>query len=502
MSFEYNSKFYITTPIYYANGEPHLGHLYTTTIADIIARYNRLQKRKVYFVTGMDEHGQKVELTARRFGVSPQERVDVISHKFRSLYESIDITYNDFIRTTEERHKNFVISVWKTLHERGWIYKGQYSGWYAERDEAFYSEEEIVNGKAPTGADVTFCSEECYFFKLSAFQEELLKIYHSGRIIIQPKTKLNEVISFIERGLKDLCISRKNTKWGIPVPNATEQTIYVWIDALMNYVSVLPEHFKSKYWPCNVQLIGKDILMFHAVYWPAILVALGIEELPLKILVHGWWLNDGQKMSKSLNNVIDPQSLIDEYTPDYVRYFLIRETRVGNDASYSKSNFQKLINAELVNNIGNLVQRSVTFIQKYMNNICKKPPNPDNDILQQAYGIVSSYIEHMESLKFYEAIDNILKISEIANRYFSEEQPWYKKDKTEELHSILFYTLELVRLIGILLQPFAPDGAEKILSIFYLQKTQNITFNIASAAFMFNKLYVDKQFNQVFPRIN
>ncbi|AWD33383.1 Methionine--tRNA ligase [Candidatus Fokinia solitaria] len=501
MSFEYNSKFYVTTPIYYANGEPHLGHLYTTVIADVIAKYNRLQKRDVCFATGMDEHGQKVELTARKLKVHPQSRVDEIADKFSALYKAADITYDAFIRTTEMRHKDFVVSVWNILYERGWIYKGEYSGWYAERDEAFYSEEEIVNGKAPTGADVVFCSEECYFFKLSALQEELLKIYRDERIVIQPKLKLNEVVSFIERGLKDLCISRNNTKWGIPVPNATEQTIYVWIDALMNYASTLSQNFESKYWPCDVQVIGKDILIFHTVYWPALLIALNIQDLPLKILVHGWWLNDGQKMSKSLNNVIAPQNLIDKYTSDYVRYFLIRETRIGHDASYSDANLQKLVNAELVNNIGNLAQRSVMFVQKYMDNTCQRPSDYDDNMLQQTYGLVSSYVKYMEALKFHEAIDIIMKISEIANKYFNEKQPWHKKDKQAELHFILFHTLELVRVIGILLQPFIPHGAARLLSIFYLQKISNITFDMASAAFMFDQLRIDKQFYQVFPRI-
>ncbi|MCL4167767.1 UNVERIFIED_CONTAM: hypothetical protein GTU68_053409, partial [Idotea baltica] len=358
-----NKKYYVTTPIYYVNGAPHLGHAYTTVSTDALARFKRLDGYDVMFLTGTDEHGQKVEKAASVKGVDPQSFTDECSEIFKSLLTKLSVKNDDFIRTTEPRHKDYVKNIWKQMIENGDIYLDKYSGWYAVTDEAFYAESELIDGKAPTGAVVEWVEEESYFFKLSKYQDKLIEFYEANPGFIKPESRRNEVMSFVKGGLRDLSVSRTSFNWGIDVPNDEKHIMYVWLDALFNYLSAIDTDDKKDFWPCDVHVVGKDILRFHAVYWPAFLMSVGIE-LPKCIFAHGWLLVDGAKMSKSVGNVVDPVALVDEYGVDYMRYQILKEMPFGNDGSFSKNTFITKVNAELCNNIGNLIQRVVSFAHK------------------------------------------------------------------------------------------------------------------------------------------
>ena len=366
-----SSNYYITTPIYYVNDVPHIGHAYTTLACDVIARFKRLDGFDVFFLTGTDEHGQKVELAAKNKGVAPKEFVDEVSQNFRSLLKCMNFSNDDFIRTTEKRHLNSCEKIWKKLLENGSIYLDKYSGWYSVRDEAFYSEPEIVDGTAPSGAPVEWVEEPSYFFNLSKWEDKLLKFYEENNNFILPNSRRNEVISFVKGGLKDLSVSRTSFSWGVKVPNDDDHIMYVWLDALTNYLSACNYSSShndalSKFWPADIHMVGKDIVRFHAVYWPAFLMAAELP-LPKKIFAHGWWTNEGNKISKSLGNVIDPFDLVDKYGVDQIRYFLMREVPFGNDGDFSNSQLINRINSDLANSYGNLFQRVISMILKYCN---------------------------------------------------------------------------------------------------------------------------------------
>ncbi|RZI46917.1 methionine--tRNA ligase [Candidatus Finniella inopinata] len=461
--------FYITTPIYYVNDIPHIGHAYTTLACDTLARYKRLAGDDVYFLTGTDEHGQKVEKAAEQKGLAPQDFVDQVSQSFRDLIPAINATPDDFIRTTEIRHKQAVQHLWDELVKQGAIYLGEYSGWYAVRDEAFYGEGELVNGKAPTGADVEWVTESSYFFRLSAFQDRLLELYHQNPGFIAPQSRRNEVMRFVEGGLHDLSISRTSFKWGVTVPNDPKHVVYVWLDALTNYITALeyPDQGGNfgKYWPHAIHVVGKDILRFHAVYWPAFLMAANLP-LPKQIFAHGWWTNEGEKISKSLGNTIDPIELVQTFGADAVRYFLLREVSFGQDGDFSRQQLINRYNSDLANAYGNLVQRVLSFIHKSCDGVVPKPQDlqeSDQDLLN-ACMITTQLETDMEALAFHKYADHAWQIIAHANRYMDEQKPWgLKTTDVPRMHTILYALADTIRQIALLTQPLLPVASAAIL---------------------------------------
>lgn len=477
-------NFYITTPIYYVNDKPHIGHAYTSLLCDVVARFMKLAGKNVKFTTGTDEHGQKIEKAAKVKEMQPKEFTDEVSVSFKELAKFMNFEYDDFIRTTEERHKKAVIALWNRLEERGQIYLDSYSGWYSVRDEAFYQESELIDGKAPTGAEVQWIKEESYFFRLSNWQDKLLELYKGQPNFIFPESRKNEVVSFVKSGLTDLSISRTSFNWGIKVPGNDKHVIYVWIDALTNYLTSIGfpstegEECK-KFWVNNntfsVHVIGKDILRFHAVYWPAILLAADLP-LPKQIAVHGWWLNEGEKISKSLSNVIDPIGLAEEFGVDQLRYFLLREASFGQDGNFSKKNMISRINSELANNIGNLVQRTISFLHKQCFGIV---PTVDKNLFQgdeslpNCKAILGQVMDHLSKYEFNQIILLIINISSEANAYIDKSAPWtLSKTDRERMNLVIYKLLEYIRIIGILLQPIVPRSAEMILDQLQIPKEQ------------------------------
>ena len=463
--------FYITTPIYYVNDKPHIGHAYTNIVADSLARFKKLDGYDVKFLTGTDEHGQKVEKSALQNSISTQEYVDKIAHNFIKLTEDLNLSNDDFIRTTEVRHKLFVQSVWNKLIENEYIYLDKYSGWYSVRDEAYFAEAELIDGKAPSGASVEWIEEPSYFFKLSSFQDKLLKLYSDCPDFIMPESRKNEVISFVKSGLRDLSVSRTSFEWGIKVPNDDRHVIYVWLDALFNYVSALNEKDRC-FWPANLHVVGKDILRFHAVYWPAFLMAAELK-VPNRVFAHGWWTNNGEKISKSVGNVIDPYEIIDKYNLDYFRYYLLREITLGNDGNFSEDSFIERVNSELVNKIGNLIYRTTSFIFK---NCEQKIPSPgeynnkDQDLLKYAYDQLSIMRKLIDKQDIKQVLEQIVMLSNKANIYIDEEAPWkLKKTDVKRMHTVLYVLSEVIRMIAIFLQPFIPGSAKNILDYFNIQ---------------------------------
>ena len=517
------TNFYLTTPIYYVNDKPHIGHAYTSIAADVIARYHRTQGNNVMFLTGTDEHGQKIQKSAEANGLAPQEFVDFLAPKFKELMEICNCTPNDFIRTTEKRHTSYVKSIWQKLEDSGQIYLGKYSGWYAVRDECFYSEGDLVDSKAPTGAPVEWVEEDSYFFRLSAWQNKLLELYENQPDFIAPNVRRNEVISFVKKGLTDLSISRTSFNWGIPVPSNGKHVIYVWIDALFNYISaiesikvqnpteqnqVAPNRAKEKsFWPADLHIIGKDILIFHAVYWPALLMALNLP-LPKRIFAHGWWTNEGQKISKSLGNTIDPKELVEEFGSDYVRYFMMKEISFGDDGNYSKSQLISRVNSDLANNIGNLAQRAASFVYQYCDGTVAKNPQskrPEEDQVLQS--MVESTIQKVESYmakqKIHLALNSIVELGAAANVYMEQMAPWTlrKNQELTKMNDVLYNLLYTIRAIAFLLQPFVPIGAIKILDMLEVgSKGQNLTQELV---LLFpERFMIQKQPQAVFNRIN
>jgi len=471
-------KYYITTPIYYVNDKPHLGHAYTSVACDAIARFMRLDGMDVKFLTGTDEHGQKVEKSAEKAGIPPQAFVDEVSEHFRDMARILNLTNDDFIRTTEPRHIEAAQKMWKKLEEAGDIYLGGYAGWYATRDEAFYAESELINGKAPTGADVEWVEEPSYFFKLSKYQQPLLDFYEANPDFILPESRRNEVISFVKGGLKDLSISRTTFKWGVPVPGDEAHIMYVWLDALTNYWTAAGD-----FWPANLHMVGKDILRFHAVYWPAFLMSAKLE-IPDRVFAHGWWTIEGEKMSKSLGNVVAPDHLVEKYGLDQTRYFLLREVPFGSDGNFSRQSMFERINADLANNIGNLAQRTLSMIAKNCDS--KVPARNDAKLQPQDQSLMdlvrvtnagtpSAAREQMQRCKFAEVIGAILAMASAANEYIDREAPWgLKKTDPERMHTVLYYLGESIRCIAIMLQPFTPDAANKLLDQLEIPKNQRL----------------------------
>jgi methionyl-tRNA synthetase len=468
--------YYVTTPIYYVNDVPHIGHAYTTLACDALARFKRLDGYDVMFLTGTDEHGQKVAKSAANAGVDPQAFTDRLSQNFRTLVKTLNASNNDFIRTTEERHKKACQALWNELLKRGEIYLGKYAGWYAVRDEAYYAEDELKDGPggkkiAPSGAECEWVEEPSYFFKLSAWGDRLLKFYDENPDFILPHARRNEVTSFVKSGMRDLSVSRTAINWGVPVPNEPKHVMYVWLDALTNYITGVgyPDtesaSFK-KYWPADVHMVGKDILRFHAVYWPAFLMAAGLQP-PKRIFAHGWWTNEGQKISKSLGNVIDPYELISTYGLDQMRYFMLREVPFGNDGDFSRDALTRRINSDLANGIGNLAQRTLSQIAK---NCGAAVPDhgafteADQALLGKAYALLGHLREEFDVQAFHKALDHIWGVIADADRYVDEQAPWaLKKTDMARMGTVLYVLAETLRILGITLQPFMPDSAKALL---------------------------------------
>ena len=471
-----SKNYYITTPIYYPSGKPHMGHAYSSIIADIFARFKRLEGYKVLFLTGTDEHGQKIQKEADKNKKDPKKFCDELSETFRSLTKILNLSNNDFIRTTEARHFQSVNEIWKRLTKSGDIYLDKYSGWYSVSDEAYYDKDEIeeINGKKiskTSGSSVEWVEEESYFFKLSAFQKKLLEHYKKNEDFILPKSRKNEVVKFVEKGLKDLSISRTSFSWGIPVPENKKHIIYVWLDALTNYLSALnfpdisDEKYKS-FWPADVHIIGKDILRFHAVYWPAFLIAANLP-LPKRVFGHGWILSDDKKMSKSLGNILDPIEVIKDYGIDQLRYYLIKEVSLGNDGSISMENLKNCINNDLANNYGNLCQRVFSFIKKNCDNkIPKKSKLSESDIklIQNVKNNLPKLIGYINNQNLNEYIKMVVNFSFEANKYFNDSEPWaFKKKDPERMNAILYTISEQIKNISILLSPIIPVSTKKVL---------------------------------------
>ncbi len=487
-----DKNFYITTPIYYPSAKPHMGHAYSSIIADFFARFKRIDGFDVHFLTGTDEHGLKIQRAAENKNIEPLEFCDQISLTFRDLSKTLNLSNTDFIRTTEERHKKTVQYLWSELEKNDHIYLSKYSGWYSVSDEAYYSEDEIIdkNGNKiakTSGSPVEWIEEESYFFKLSKWQDKLLDYYEKNPDFISPKSRKNEVISFVKGGLKDLSISRKAFSWGIEVPGNSEHVIYVWLDALTNYISALnyPDTdnllFK-KFWPASVHLIGKDILRFHAVYWPAFLMAAKIQ-LPKKIYGHGWILSGEEKMSKSKGNILDPLDIINTYGLDPLRYYLIKEVSFGNDGNISQDRLEDCINSDLANNYGNLCQRVTAFVEKNCSSKVPEIKNFDNDDLV----ILNRFTNNLEiirheidnqNINFY--INFIVNALFEANKYFNDQEPWKKKDNKDRLNTIVYTSLEIIRKISFMLYPIIPDTIERALKIFDLN-TDDINFESVGA---------------------
>ena len=463
-----SQRAYITTPIYYPSGNPHIGSAYTSVAADVYARFMRMAGKDVKFLTGTDEHGLKLQRKAEEAGLTPQEYVDSMVKGFYELSDTMQLTNDDFIRTTEPRHHKAAQALWTKLQEEGYIYKDTYSGWYCVSDEAYYDEDELTeqDGKklAPSGHPVEWMEEESYFFKLSAFEDKLLALYKDRADFIQPDSRRNEVISFVERGLQDISISRTTFDWGIPVPGDDKHIMYVWIDALTNYITADGYPGELEYWPA-IHLVGKDILRFHAVYWPAMLMGAGIE-VPTKLFAHGWITASGKKMSKSFGNVIDPNQLVADFGCDQTRYFLLREFPFGNDGDFSYERMVERINTELANDLGNLFQRTLSMVAK---NCAGKVPavkelsDADNAFFKTCHEAVKQTNQYMENLQFHKALDSIWTVVTAGNKFMDTHKPWeLKKENPEQMAHVLRVLMEGLRVIAVLIEPFMPEGGAKM----------------------------------------
>ncbi|MBV9260436.1 MAG: methionine--tRNA ligase [Pseudolabrys sp.] len=473
------SPFYITTAISYPNGPPHIGHAYEVIATDAIARFMRLDGYDVYFLTGTDEHGQKMQQTASREGMTPRALADRNVDSFRAMAKKLNCSNDDFIRTTEDRHYKSSIGIWEKMAANGDIYLSNYSGWYSVRDEAYYAEDEThlneqkVRVASKTGTPVDWVEEASYFFKLSSYQDKLLDLYKRVPDFVLPRERLNEVASFVAGGLKDLSISRTTFNWGVPVPGAPKHVMYVWVDALTNYITAVgypdtkDEKFK-RYWPAALHVIGKDIVRFHAVYWPAFLMSAGIE-VPKRIFSHGFLFNRGEKMSKSVGNVIDPFTLSNAYGVDQLRYFFLREVPFGQDGNYSHEAIVNRINADLANDLGNLAQRSLSMIGKQLGGILPKPgvfSDNDKTILTAADGMIAEARDHMKTQQLHQMLNHVWSVVADANRYFAREAPWAlaKSDPAKQA-TVLYVTAEVIRQVAILAQPVMPQSAGKLLDL-------------------------------------
>ncbi|MCL4478290.1 MAG: methionine--tRNA ligase [Deltaproteobacteria bacterium] len=467
------SHFYITTPIYYVNDVPHIGHAYTTIAADVLARYRRLRGDEVLFLTGTDEHGKKIQRSAEQRAITPQELADDVVIKFKDAWKLLNISNDDFIRTTEKRHIEVVQEIWKRLKAKGDIYHGFYEDWYCVPCESYWTEKELINGKCPTcGREMERVKEESYFFKLSKYQEPLLKYIQSNDKFILPLSRRNEIISFVKSGLRDLSITRIGFDWGVKVPDDTRHVIYVWFDALINYLTGAgflhdEEKFK-KFWPADVHIVGKDIVKFHAVYWPAFLMSAGLA-LPKQIFAHGWWTIEGMKMSKSTGKVISPALLVNEYGVEPTRYFLMREVPFGLDGDFSSNTMLTRINSELANDLGNLLSRTTGMVTRFAQGIIPEPSNEDEldlELKQKSLWLFEEYKKAMSDLEFHTALIDIWEFIASANRYVDRTKPWQeaKSGNGDTLSTRLYNIVEATRIVAVYLMPFMPETAKKILS--------------------------------------
>lgn len=507
-----DKRFYITTAISYPNGAPHIGHAYEALATDALARFKRLDGYDVMFLTGTDEHGQKMEQTAQKEGITPAELVARTTPQFQAMVEALNCSNDDFIRTTEERHARASTEIWKRMAANGDIYLGKYSGWYSVRDEAFYGEGELTKQEdgsylAPTGTPVAWVEEESYFFKLSAYQDKLLAHYEAHPEFIGPDSRRNEVISFVKGGLEDLSVSRTSLEWGIPVPDAPGHLMYVWVDALTNYITGagFPDTDSdtfSKFWPADVHVIGKDIVRFHAVFWPAFLMSAGIA-LPKRVFAHGFLFNRGEKMSKSVGNVIDPIGLAEHYGVDQLRYFFLREVPFGQDGNYSHEAISNRINADLANDLGNLAQRSLSMIAKNCDGILPTPGElsaEDKVLIADADAMLDAARNAMDEQALHKALGSIWAVVGDANRYFASQEPWaLKKTDLQRMGTVLYVTAETVRQIAILGQAYMPASCAKMLDLLNVDGTDRGFDKLGSAGRLAAGTQLPKP-EPVFPR--
>ncbi|HYS53291.1 MAG TPA: methionine--tRNA ligase [Thermoanaerobaculia bacterium] len=458
-------KFYITTAIHYVNDVPHIGHMYENIVADVIARHRRRMGDEVWFLTGTDEHGQRIERAAARQGILPIELANRVVADHHRLWKKLNISYDDFIRTTEARHRVGVHEIIRRMLERNPddIYLGEFQGWYCPNDETYFTDKEVTDARCPNGHPLERAREQNYFFRLSRYGKLLLDFYKGSPGFVQPQTRLNEVIAFVESGLKDLSVSRTSIRWGVPWPGNPDHVIYVWLDALTNYISALgfgsaDDAKFRRYWPADLHLIGKDIIRFHAVYWPAFLMSAGID-LPKRVFAHGWWLRDNQKISKSVGNIVRPENIVDDFGADPFRYFVLREMVFGQDQNYSDEAFVARYNADLANDLGNTMSRALKMSETYFGG--KTPPTPcdDNDLLRASRELVPEYLRGMEAYAFQRALENTWRLLVAINGYIVAKEPWKQfKDRGADatLSRVIWNTLESLRIVWVMLAPFMP----------------------------------------------
>lgn len=495
-------KFYITTPIYYPSGKFHIGTAYTTILADVLARYNRQKGKEVRFLTGLDEHGEKIQKKAEEAGITPQEYVDKMAESAKELWKKLNITNDDFIRTTDERHILSVSKAFEILYNQGDIYLGKYKGKYCVPCETFYTESQLVDGKCPScNRDVKEVEEETYFFNMKKYEERLKEFYKENPDFLVPITKKNEIMnSFVNVGIEDLCISRTTFNWGIPVPNDPKHVMYVWLDALLNYVTALgylsdDESLLNKFWPADVQIIGKDILRFHAIYWPIFLMALNLPT-PKKLFVHDFIMMRDGKMSKSKGNTIYPDILADAYGVDAVRYTILKSLPYGQDGEFTPESFIEKYNTDLCNDLGNLVNRTIAMINKYQGGIIKLPKTKtqfDDGLNNYISTEIELYEKEMENINIQSAIAHILNIVSRTNKYIDETSPWvlYKEEKMDELESVMYNLYEAIRKAAILFVPFIPETSEKIFNQMGLKENQT-TYNTLKEINLENNKVIEK----------